>query len=294
MKRLLLLFTSISLLLFSACSDKITINKDKTVIVGTFNLEWFGDGVNDRNPRTENDYKNIADIIKQTGIEVLGVEEVENGAALERLIKYLPDYSFYVGKEGRIQNVGVLFKKSVSVQYVGEYMPMAIERGRNRPGLVLNVKKGNFDWTMMVVHFKSTSRYDDTPEKKEESIQVRKLQADILKNWADSVVTYSKEKDIIIVGDFNDAPLRRKYESLDNLYADTNLKFLTDKMNSCKFKNSYTIDQIVVSKSALNRFVPNSESMFDFNSTLKPEDAKKISDHCPVFSVFNIETPDND
>lgn len=294
MKKFLLLLSAVSMILFSACSDKITISKDKTVTIGTFNLEWFGDGINDRNPRSENDYKNIADIIKQMGVDVLGVEEVENGAALDRLIKYLPEYSYYVGKEGRIQNVGVLFKKSVNVEYLGEYMPLAIERGRNRPGLLLSVKKGNFDWLMMVVHFKSTSRYDDTPEKKEESVQVRTLQADILKNWADSVLTYSKEKDLILVGDFNDAPLRKKYQSLNHLYADPNLKFLTDKMSSCKFKNSYTIDQIIVSKSALKRFVPNSQSMFDFNSSLKPEDAKKISDHCPVFSVFDITAPDND
>jgi endonuclease/exonuclease/phosphatase family metal-dependent hydrolase len=290
-----LLIFSIILIFICSCGDTkvIPARDSSTVTIGTFNMSWLGEGLNDKIDRSESDYKEIANIILQTGCDVIAIQEVENDRAMDRIIKYMPGFSYFVSKEGGKQNVGVLYYKDVTVSLVGEYMPIAVEKNRTRPGLVINCKKGNFDWVMMAVHFKSTSHYDKTPEDKDESRDTRQLQAEIAQHWADSIIRNSKEKDIIIAGDFNDTPLRKLNNTLLSLYQDPDLVFLTDSMKSCKLKAMYVIDQIVVSRSAFRRFIPNSQRTFDFFSSLPKEKASMVSDHCPIITKFEVTSQDN-
>jgi predicted extracellular nuclease len=265
-----------------------------SVKVGTFNVAWLGDGVRDRTDRTEEDYRTIADVIAQSNPDVLGIEEIENGAAVERVLKYLPGYKYFVGKKGAAQNVGVLFKNEITVTPVGEYMPVSVRPGRTRPGYVVNCKKGNFDWLMMTVHFKSTSRYDSTAEMRTEARQLRMEQAEAVSRWADSLFKNGREKDLIIVGDMNDFPRRKANASLTPMLANSNLEFLTYDTRSCWKGALYAIDQVVVSKSAKARFKTGSEQLYNFNSSLTKKQAQKVSDHCPVMVQFDVTAKDND
>lgn len=276
---------------FSSCSVGIK-NRD-SVTLGTFNIAWLGDGENDREKRSETDYERIAEIIKDMNADVIGLQEIENEKALRKVMKYLESYQCFVGNTARGQNVALLYKNDIEIKNIEEYMPVAIQKGRNRPGLIAHCKKGNFDWTMMVVHLKSTSRYDSTDELRQQSRETRRLQAAIMTKWVDSVAQ-TQEKDIIIVGDFNDFPLRKKDPTLTALLDNQNIDFLTKERKSCKDEKLYAIDHIVVSKSAKKRFVTGSDGMVNFYASEKKEIAQKISDHCPVVSTFEIISPDND
>lgn len=276
---------------FSSCS--VNTKKKDTVTLGTFNIAWLGDGENDREKRSDSDYERIAGIIKDMNADVIGLQEIENEKALRKVMNYLDDYQCFVGNTARGQNVAFLYKNEVEVTDIKEYMPVAIHKGRNRPGLIAHCKKGNFDWSMMVVHLKSTSRYDSTDELRQESRETRRLQAAIMTKWVDSVAQ-TQEKDIIIVGDFNDFPLRKKDPTLTALLDNQNIDFLTKERKSCKDEKLYAIDHIVVSKSAKKRFVTGSDGMVNFYASEKKEIAQKISDHCPVVSTFDIISPDND
>ncbi len=262
--------------------------------VGTFNIEWLGDGNNDKKDRSEEDYKAVADVIREMEADIIGVEEVENIEAINRVLKYLPGYSAYIDTHGRAQNVGLIYSSAVNVKVEGEYSPVAIVSGRNRPGLVAHCRKGNFDWIMMVVHLKSTSRYDSTEKLREESYAIRSQQAERIVHWADSIRKNSKEQDIIVVGDFNDFPLRKKNPTLLPMLVDSSMTFLTLNMNSCKYENMKSIDQIFVSNSAKKRFFTGSERMVNFHSALPKKQAENISDHCPVTVQFDVVLPDND
>lgn len=288
-----LIFTILIIICIS-CNQATPIAEDKDfVTIGTFNIAWLGDGINDRIDRIEDDYKQIANLINQTGIEVLGLQEIENEKAIKKILAYLPDYDFIMANKHGAQNIALIYKKYIDIKFISEYMPLAIQENRNRPGLIIEAKKGNFDWIMMIVHFKSTSHYDDTPEKKEDSYYIRTLQAEKTVLWADSVIKNSKEKDIIIMGDFNDTPNRKKNNSLTSI-KNSNLFFLTDSLKSCKFPTWYSIDHILVSQSAKIRYLENSIGMYDFNKSISSKQSKSISDHCPVFAKFEIKTPDND
>jgi len=132
--------------------------------VATFNLEWLGDGINDRKERTEQDLQRMAEVITELNADLIGIQEVENPQALRRLLRYLPGYEGAVGALGKQQNVGLLYRRTVQVQLLGEYTPLIVEPGRTRPGFLAYCRAGNFDFYVMVVHLKSSSRYDSTEE----------------------------------------------------------------------------------------------------------------------------------
>lgn len=287
---LLLVVTSFFVI---SCS-RVSFDKTQTVVVGTFNIEWLGDGNDDRIVRNDRDYKRLAEIIENTGADVLGLQEIENEIALKKVMEYLPEYGYIMGNTGYIQNPAVVFKKDVDVKFIENYKPLAVVENKTRSGLVVSVKKGNFDWVMMVVHLKSTSRYDSTQEMRFASYDMRKKQAEVLKHWADSIHSNTSEKDIIIVGDFNDNPKRPKSENMQPLISDGTFKFLTEDYVSCANPKWDMIDHIVVNKDAITRFYANSQFIYNIYNAYTKSEIDKVSDHCPVVVAFDIAAPDND
>ncbi len=146
----------------------------------------------------------------------------------------------------------------------------------------------------MVVHFKATSRFDETPEKLEQSRTLRARQGEIAVAWVDSILKAKNEQDVVVLGDFNDSPLRKKYNTMTAFLSYPDVLFLTENLKSCKYQNAYGIDHIVVTRSLFNRYVQNSTKFFDTFSMFKKEDAERISDHCLILARFDITTPDND
>lgn len=280
--------------MFSGCSRKDALEGRENIVVGTFNIAWLGDGVRDQIDRVTDDYRRIADVIRETNVDVMGLEEIENAAAVDSVLQFLPGYERVVGTKGRQQNVAAIYRTGMDVRFVEEYEPIAIQAGRNRPGLILQCRAGNFDWTMMVVHLKSTSRYDSTDEMRDESRVTRRLQAERMHEWAKTLIDGSDEKDIIVVGDFNDTPTRKKDPTMTPLLADDLLTFLTTDMTSCKNPNWKVIDHIVVSKSARKRIVDGTLMSWNVYDQYTKEQAAKVSDHCPVVVQFEVVSPDND
>jgi exonuclease III len=270
------------------------IDKDP-LSIATFNIAWLGDGEGkDVIPRSQDQYKLIADVINETSADIIAVQEIENMQALNLLLIYLPDYTAILGTNGKSQNVGFIYKKALSVQSYGEYLPIAVDPERNRPGYVIKVKKGNFDCYLMSVHFKSTSRYDSTDEMRFASRETRKEQSKRAKYWIDSMQQNAIDQDIFIVGDLNDFPKREKEPTLQALSSSDNITFLTSEMKSCKFQHFYVIDHVIATKSAEKRFLKGSERIIDIHSMHPKDIANKISDHCPIVMQFDVTQTDND
>lgn len=290
---LILLIVTCGFSAVSGCAKNLGTPPEK-VTIGTFNIGWLGDGIEDKIPRTDEDFKRIAAVITEANPDVMGLQEIKNSAALKNVLKYLPDYSFFIGTHGRSQNVCVIYRNDVQVKVDGEFMPIAVDTLKNRPGLVLNCKKGNFDWTMMVIHFKSSSRYDSTPEMQTEARRMRSAQAEVASKWVDSLLAGGKEQDIFIVGDCNDFLQRTKNPTLTALLANANIEFLTHESKSCFNEKWFGIDHIICSKSAKKRVVTGSNHSVNFFAQYPKETADKISDHCPVVIDFEVVSPDND
>ncbi|HCN05099.1 MAG TPA: hypothetical protein DIS79_05710 [Bacteroidetes bacterium] len=287
---------TIVLTMLAGCTSTQTQSSapENFVTVATFNTEWLGDGVNDRVVRSDADYLRIADIIAKTEADVIGLQEVENTSALRKLLRYLDGYQGVLVDAGSPQQCAVIYQKSVTIDTSWLYRPLAIQPERHRPGLVVHCRKGNLDWLMMVVHLKSTSRYDSTPALRDQSRIDRSAQAEVVSRWVDSTAKAGKETDILIVGDFNDFPLRKQNATLTALTESGTVTFLTEKLKSCRSPQLYVIDHVAASASAARRFVRESERTENFYAFLPDEDARKISDHCPVIVRFDVTAPDND
>ncbi len=276
-----------ALCLQNACSAS---EGDSVITIGTFNIEWLGDGDSlDMKHRSEEDYHNIARIIEEADADVLGVQEVENSVAIERVLKYLPAYHFKLGHSGHVQNVGVLYKNTVTIDGDHEYLPLATNPERNRPGFVFHCVKNGFDATIMVVHLKSTSRADSTRELKLESYENRRAQIHVLCHWLDSTLSDTVHPDVMVIGDFNDFAYRQQNATLGELLADSSVVMLTKDEHSCKDPKWYTIDHLVVSKHLSSRWLAPSLHHVSVNARLNAEEAKGVSDHCPVVGQFSCK-----
>ena len=274
-------------------SDTGIFSKDY-ITIGTFNLEWLGDGHRDRKKRSSEDYANIANAIKDIDADILGLQEIENRVAVKKILNYLPEYDFIIGKTGGAQKLAFLYKKSLAIVSYGEYYPIMIEKRCTKAGLWVYVKAGNFDFHLLNVHLKSSSHWDNTPAKAAKSIYLRRSQAKAIVKWADSILTNTAEEDVVILGDFNDSPKKKKNNTLSIISGDTRLIFLSEDLRSCKFRNLYTIDQIVVSDTSSLRFITDSEFMYNTHNAFSKSEVKGISDHCPVTVKFDVSIPDND
>lgn len=303
MKRLITIFCILFLLVSCNVRDKLPQQtaqnvKDtfSTVRIGTFNIEWLGDGVRDRIDRTSADYRAIAMIIQENDVDLLGLQEIENQAALDSVLKYLPpEYTGFVGTRSSQQNLGVIYRSDkVDLRFVSVYYPLAIREGRDRPGLIVRCRSKNFDWLLMIVHLKSTSRWDNTPAKRRLSQKIRQQQAQRIVEWAKEVLSQGDERDLIIVGDFNASPKDGRDRTLLPIKQDTTLQFLTYNLQSCKYKKRGGIDHILVSREAKKRYIPGSARSIDLYSQFTPDALETISDHCPVIADFEVLSPDTD
>jgi hypothetical protein len=115
-------------------------------------------------------------------IDVIGVQEIENETALKNIVSKMEGYNFKLSKQDTKQKIGIIYKNYIKVEVIGDYTPLTLTQYGydTRPGYLLNISKNDFDIVLMIVHLKSTSRYDSTAEIKEASRYMRTLQNNIL------------------------------------------------------------------------------------------------------------------
>ena len=282
----------VALTVFAAACSTPHGSPETTVTVGTFNIEWLGDGLDDRQQRTAQDHLRIADVIIKSGADVLGLQEIENQEALDLVLRYLDDYDGFVARTDAPQNVGVVYKKDVQVDSVQIYRPLQLDRpDRLRSGLVVKCRKGAFEWVQLIVHFKSTSRYDSTSTLQDLSRSMRSGQVDAANAWADSVLG-TGQQNVMIVGDLNDYPERKRLSTLTSLVTNENLVFLTAGLSSCRDRNWSLIDHVVASRSAADRLIDDSPRTENIHKYLGDREVEGVSDHCPVVARFStLESP---
>ena len=218
--------------------DIVKTTKHKTATIGTFNIEWLGGcpykNSRRRKPpeRTESDYQKIADVIKDSGASLLGLQEVVTEDALFKVMKNLPDWGYILSKN-KNQKVALIFDKNRvkfdanSVQCLNELAdPDTFHYGNLRPPLSVYMKIDNFDTNIVVVHQKSGFRGD--------SKNIRNKQSRMLNTWIENYLGSSPDKDLIVMGDFNDFTGSR---SLNEIADGGILHYATDELKKGDFTN---------------------------------------------------------
>lgn len=271
MRTLLLVITSLILLTSCGSNNEITI--------GTFNIAWLGDGLDDKEPRTKDDIRNINQVITAINADILALQEIENSKAIQNIVD-TTKYNLFISSFPKEQKTALIISKKIQV--LNTYQLDAISLGNEdlRPGLVAYCKHNGYDFFVGSFHFKSTSRYDDTPFKKSRSFDIRKEQSLILVDEIKKLILDKKDEDVILLGDFNDNP--SKNNSNITALENDEFDFLTSDMMSCKYSIWKSIDHIIVSKPIKNKVVASTLAMIDINTMFDENEAKKVSDHCPI------------
>jgi predicted extracellular nuclease len=277
MKKLLIVISTI--LLLASCS------KNNDITVGTFNIAWLGDGIDDKTPRTAEDIQNISQVISTLNADILALQEVENTNAIKAIVD-TNKYTIITTSYPKEQKTALVINKKIEIVEIYQLDAISLGNEGLRPGLVAYCRYDGFDFFVGSFHFKSTSRYDDTPFKKSKSFDMRQEQSAILLKEIKKLIDIKKDEDVILLGDFNDNPTKKNSNitALDN----DKFNFLTSNMMSCKYSIWKSIDHIIVSQSMKSRAKNSTLTMIDINAMFPEEEAKKVSDHCPVIIKFNL------
>ena len=190
--------------LTAACSTA-----QETLRVGSWNLEHFGERDNP-GPRKPQDYKAIAEKIREIGVDVLGVQEIRTLSAIERLRTQLGDHwSYVLGTTGTFSNnsgqiaVGFLWNRNrVELVQAEELLQLPSKVNelstfhRKPVDAVFRARGGGVDFRAIVVHFKASRGAKNEAKRKAETAALRAYVQGL----------YAKEgedRDIVVLGDFN-------------------------------------------------------------------------------------------
>jgi hypothetical protein len=265
-----------------------------TATIGTFNIEWLGGcPYPDKTiERTDQDYKDIAGIIKDTDAAVMGIQEIHDQESFMKVMEHLPEHGFILGKED-FQGLGIIFDKNRveydanSIEEVDEFTLGWGERLRAPLTVDMKIDDG-FDFKFAVLHKKSGMF--------NESKNLRKVQAGRMDDWLQEQYETNHDKDVVVVGDFNDFA---DSDSLSPLNKEGSLYFATMEKNDNE--NFYSnipwesaIDHIAVSnveKGAVEQFIPGSVRTID--ESKYDNYLERISDHKPILLDVRTDIDDD-
>jgi len=156
----------------------------------------------------------MANIIRESGVEALGLQEVGTEEALQKLITYLPGFDYLIGTTGmgaggKSQRIAMLFNADKvqcdrdSFQELREVMV----GDKTKAPIAVKMKAGEYDFTFVVAHMKA--RFD------KKAVAIRNEMCEKLNGWVEKQVE-SGNKDIVMVGDLNDklgSPALGKFNS---------------------------------------------------------------------------------
>ncbi|MBU0702046.1 hypothetical protein KKE26_12290 [bacterium] len=274
--------------------------RDKYIEIATFNIEHL--------TTKGKNIKQIARVIKDLGLDVVGIEEIEDVKALEKLISYLDGFKYKISSGNAPIRVGIIYNSStIDVSQTSQISSLTLNNPKMfRPGLRIRakVKPDGFDFTFAVVHLKSKNGGERQTD------PYRRQQIQCLSNWMDAELQRNpKERDIIIVGDFNElierAPftplIRRKdVKILTGDLPPGNISYIGKEGNR---RYQSLIDHIILYKGkggSLDEYKHGSISLLknyskkypNYDIPVPPNGITAVSDHLPVYAVFS--TKDND
>ncbi|MFH1095951.1 MAG: endonuclease/exonuclease/phosphatase family protein [Candidatus Desantisbacteria bacterium] len=290
--------TLISIFLYLILLSPCEAARQEYIKIATFNIENLtAKGKN---------MKQIAQIIKYLGLEIVGIEEIVEPKALDELVKYLGGFKYKITGGTAPIHVGIIYNSTViDISEVSEIKTLTLNNERKfRPGLRIKakVKPDGFDFILAVVHLKSKVGGEETDS-------YRKQQVQCLSNWIDKELqAHPLEKDIIVLGDFNETLERNPFTPLSQR---KDIKILTGDLvpgsvsyigKSGQQKYRSLIDHIILYKGkggCFDEYKPASIGLLKdydkyqgYNVTTPPDGTTLISDHVPVYASFL--TKDND
>lgn len=246
-----------------------------TVRLATWNLRQFSD-------RQNIDLRAIADVINQSHFDLVAIQEVkQDGEQVDRLVNVLgvpwrAELGPMTGNHERFAFI-----------YNGDHLQEIGQAGSIR-GIDTRVfdrvpyqqafRAGNFDFTLITVHLS----YADT--------QRRRREADELAKYAEHLAQSGGEKDIIVLGDFNE-------QGTGNLHYFEEMGWESLNQQPTNLSSTETYDTLLIDPRCTHEWSGKAGAIvFDASSRFRNEKeaSESISDHRPAYADFVTNLPDDD
>lgn len=270
------------------------IGSDATLDVATWNIEHFGnDG---EPPDDETQIQNAATVIRQGSADLWAVQEIEDEADFDRLVRLLGDgWAGVVDQASSNMHVGFIYKTDVvHVRKIDSILKAFSSSFAGRPPLQVEVDVTLPDTTLTVtfitLHMKCCS---DGWARREEA-------GKRLKNHVD--FTHLASRPVVILGDFNDkltgSITSGKSSPFENLVQDdTRYRFATldlERRGESTFcftascASGSTIDHILITDELFGSYVEASGDRYDEVLQEIRFYTSTTSDHLPVYARFGF------
>ncbi len=260
--------------------------EEETLEIVTWNIENF--------PLAgQTTVREVQQIIESLDVDLFAVQEVSDTVAFRQLLRGLEEYEGLYSNDDYgewYQKTGVIYKEGlISIENVGQIFTND-SYAFPRPPLQMTVVAQNdgkmFDFRLIVIHLKAGADSVD--------LRRRREAAQKLKEYIDSQVASSAEKDFVVAGDWNDRIDDPPDENAFTVFIEDSLnyRFLTSPLTKDPHLTSYPrysslIDHILISRDAFDEYTGGK------TTTLRLDDEifnylQQVSDHRPVMAKFPV------
>ncbi|MAJ45561.1 MAG: hypothetical protein CMF96_12585 [Candidatus Marinimicrobia bacterium] len=227
----------------------------------------------------------LAEIIIKLNPDLIGFQEIRKRGWFDDLMIYLPDYDYAIAMQSSFMDNAFIYKKD-RLRLLNQYEPFANNdyNFAGRPPLqcdfLYDFNGKNIEFTAINIHMKCC----------DSGLKRRKRASQMLHKYVDKL--YNKNKNIIVLGDWNDDLLDKEGEHCFNsFFNDDRMYFANNKILNDISQVSYPkepfmsfLDHILITEQFLNSkidyrvmTIPIDEYMGGFNVY-----ETYISDHKPV------------
>lgn len=251
----------------------------RPIRIATWNLKKFSD-------RARPDLATIAALIKSSGFDLLAIQEVQQqGQTVQRLRMALgePWRHIISAQTGNHERFAFLYRSDI-VETITDpaFITTPESMNFNRVPFTATFRAGQFDFILLTVH----SWYGDA------NFNARRAQeTQALARICESLLASSQEKDLILLGDFNE------FRTGGNFHYLAAINFLPLNSTPTNLSSTEIYDNILINPTHTREFA-NTTGVLIFDETHFANDDKRatddISDHRPVFADFHTTLPDDD
>jgi len=280
----LLLGLLVALLLAAqACQQRRSVALPTTAPAGLHSVRVASWNIRQFTDRPDLDLPTIARIIRDSGIDLLAIQEVKkDGRAVDRLLQTL-------GSPWRASEISPMTGNSERFAFIYrgdrvQQLAPAVSADLSDPAIfdrlpyTARFRANHFDFELITVHLS----YTDTSR--------RRLEAQTLARYAAELSQRQAEKDILILGDFNEQRARPNFDLFTAAGWAASIKTGTNLSSRETFDNILYNPLYTREWSAAG--VVNFDELY-FGNQDKPASAA-VSDHRPVFVDFIADQPDDD
>jgi len=231
---------------------------------------------------------NLAQIIRDIDVDLIGLQEINDPGAFHRLLDSLPGYAGILSAlpaDGL--KLGILYKPEIIALSTPKQIFTDDNYAFPRPPLLTFVEiriqdSVVFDFSLIILHLKAQS---DSA-----SMQRRRSACEKLKNYIDQYLLPGADKDVVILGDLND-----QWDDPDSVNVFTvfrtdtvHYSFLTSALiGQASYIDGFhsLIDHILISADARPEFNNGNIQIMKLDQEV-PDYINLISDHRPVLAQF--------